>query len=276
METHKTLIYANFRTRICANRLAKIGALFFLCLHISVNSHLQAKPANWNRRKSQHFIVYYQEVPYGYIDKVISKAERYYSSILEGLGFRRLEFWTWDKRARIYIYPEEKAYQSQTNRPGWSGAVVQVRSRTIKTYINERDFFKRILPHELAHIIFREYVGYKAKLPLWLDEGVACSQEKLQLDQRLSLARASVNDKMFMSVGELSQIDNYTLLSPRLFYAESASLVTFLLRRYGRERFLSFCRRIRDTGSWQNALKRTYGFSDINDFNAAWLRYLKE
>ncbi|MCM8789526.1 MAG: hypothetical protein NC916_00685 [Candidatus Omnitrophica bacterium] len=71
-----------------------------LCL---INAEIDAQ--FWRSKKSRHFIVYHQEIPYGYVDKFISKAENYYTCILDNLDFRGVDFWNWDNRAkkwRIY------------------------------------------------------------------------------------------------------------------------------------------------------------------------------
>jgi hypothetical protein len=54
----------------------------------------------WKTEKSQHYIIYYQEAPFGYVERLINEAEKYYNSILEDLGYRRLE----SLLAKIKIY----------------------------------------------------------------------------------------------------------------------------------------------------------------------------
>ncbi|MFH0762324.1 MAG: hypothetical protein V1925_00335, partial [Candidatus Omnitrophota bacterium] len=60
----------------------------------------------WLTNKSQHFIIYYQEAPHGYIDELSNSAERYYNGIVDELGYRRFNFWSWDNRAKIYMYKD--------------------------------------------------------------------------------------------------------------------------------------------------------------------------
>jgi len=134
-----------------------------------------------------------------------------------------------------------------------------------------------ILPHEMAHIIFREFIGLNVKLPLWFDEGVACSQEKVNLSERLQFAKHLVKSKMYIPVKRLSEISDYNLVVPKVFYSEAASLVVFLLEEYGGEKFLDFSRRLRDDNEgWRETLSRVYRFTDIEDFQAQWQAYLKK
>ena len=55
-----------------------------------------------------------------------------------------------------------------------------------------------LLPHELGHIIFREFIGLESNCPSWLDEGVAMYQEKLKRkDIKLKLRQALEEKGLF-------------------------------------------------------------------------------
>jgi hypothetical protein len=232
----------------------------------------------WQVKKSDHFIVYFKETPPDYLDKLIRQAEIYYNSITEELGFTRFEgFWTWDKRCKIYLYPSAKEYQRATGRPAWSGASVNILERTINTYVFEKDFMEVVLPHEMGHLIFREFVGYRRGLPLWLDEGVACLQEKLRKEERLQTAKGLVMSGIYLRIQKLTEITDDNLVMPNLFYSEAASVVNFLLKRYGRDKFVDFCRKLSDAKThWYTALKDVYGFKNLSEMNDEWVRFISD
>jgi hypothetical protein len=250
--------------------------LVFLC----VSSYGQITTTLWQTKKSDHFIIYYQEAPADYIDEVISKAENYYRQITEELGFTRYEgFWTWDKRAKIYLYKDKEEYQLATRQPRWSGGKVQVIARQIDTYVNREYFLDNTLPHELGHIIFREFVGYGRKLPLWLDEGVVSFLEKRYKEERLLLARAVVDKALFMNLVTLGKVNRANMTMPELFYAEAASIIEFLFKAYGKEKFLEFCRalqELRDDQNWETALFNIYRFSALAELDERWQAWLRE
>ena len=227
----------------------------------------------WQTQKSQHFIVYYQEAPNGYINDLINKAEEYYNSIVDDLGYRRFDFWSWDNRAKIYMYKDDASYHSDSERAAWSGATVNVRKRTIKTFVGQPGFFDSVLPHEMTHIIFREFIGEKVNLPLWMDEGVACSQEKSTLNERLKVARNLISQSIYIDLNKLTEIKGTTLVVPQVFYAEAASSAVFLLDKYGKDKFLEFSRALRDGVNWREALNNTYGFRDLHDMEAKWKEF---
>jgi len=254
--------------------------LFFLLLtvvSIKTFAFAEVRTSLWQDKKSQHFIIYYQTATLDYVDNLINNAEKYYNDIVEELGFSRFDFWTWDNRAKIYLYGSSEEYLNDTGRMAWSGAMVNIKKRTIKTFINQENFMQSILPHEMAHIIFREFIGLSIKLPLWLDEGVACSQEKVYLSERLLFAKHLVKSNMHIPIKRLSEISDYSLVVPKVFYSEAASLIVFLLEGFGKEQFLDFSRRLRDDNKgWRETLLDTYRFSDIEDFEAQWHAYIKK
>jgi len=251
--------------------------LFILLVSLFVPALAGVNATLWQDKKSQHFIIYYQDAPLDYIDNLINNAERYYSEIVDGLGFSRFDFWTWDNRAKIYLYSSSEEYLNDTGRMAWSGAMVNIKKRTIKTFINQENFIQSILPHEMAHIIFREFIGLDVRLPLWLDEGVACSQEKVNLSERLQFAKHLVKSNMHIPIKRLSEISDYNLVVPKVFYAEAASLIVFLLEGYGKEKFLDFSRRLRDDNKgWLETLLDNYSFSDIEDLETQWHEYIKK
>ncbi|MFH1678737.1 MAG: peptidase MA family metallohydrolase [Candidatus Omnitrophota bacterium] len=228
----------------------------------------------WQTEKSQHFIIYYQDDGAGFVKELINQAENYYNSIVDELGFRRFDFWSWDRRAKIYLYKSSSEYHRDTRRMGWSGAMVSVKQRTIKTYIGQGNFFDSMLPHEMTHIIFREFVGDRNHLPLWLDEGIASSQEKANLANRMGIAKDIINQDAYLKFDDLSEIRDSSLIVPHTFYAESASIIVFLMEEYGSGKFLDFCRKLRDAEPWKQALLRAYHFSNFEEMERAWKSYI--
>ncbi len=228
----------------------------------------------WQTKKSPHFIIYYQESADDFVNELAASAENYYNSIVDELGFRRMDFWSWDDRAKVYLFNNSADYLNETGGAAWSGAQVSVKRRMIKTFIGQKAFFDSILPHELTHIIFREFVGTKTDLPLWLDEGIACSQEKSSLISRMESARTLVKQEAYLKFDKLFEIYDSTLIVPYVFYSESASIIVFLLKKYDQELFLDFSRKLRDGIQWKNALLSAYHFSNFEEMESAWKDFM--
>jgi len=229
----------------------------------------------WDSKQSTHFTVYYKSTESNdYVNEVLRYAEKYYDNITEELGFRRFDFWTWEKACKIYLYATAKEYYDSTGQPEWSGATAYLKERTIRTFIRREMFLDTILPHEMAHLIFREFVGYKVPLPLWLDEGVSSLMENNKRKEYLFLAKSLAKSQIFIPLPKLTRIVREGLVMPGVFYAESASVIEFLLQKYGREKFVDYCRRLRDNKNWELSLKEAYKFKDLSEMNDKWLEFL--
>ncbi|MFH1413608.1 MAG: hypothetical protein ABIG56_02030 [Candidatus Omnitrophota bacterium] len=258
--------------------IKKVIFFFFLSsASLSFSSvHAQVEATFWQTTKSQHFVIYSQEVPRDYLQRLISRAESYYNRILDSLGFRRFDFWTWDNRAKIYLFKNSSSYQNETERDGWSGGMVHVGSRTIKTFVGQAGFFDSMLPHEMAHIVFREFIGEDKRLPLWIDEGVACSQEESMLDNRIEMAKLMIENNTYIDFNTFSEVADSLSVDPQEFYAQAASMLVFLLERNGKDRFFDFSRRIRDGEDWLIALIKAYRFKDLGEAEEKWKQFMSQ
>ncbi len=93
--------------------------LIFLCFFF-YSAALVFSAQGWKEHRSRHFLVYYKNAPEDFIKTVEDSAEDYYDTILKDLGFSRDRAWTWDKRAQIYIYDNEKDYVDTAKQASWS------------------------------------------------------------------------------------------------------------------------------------------------------------
>ncbi len=232
----------------------------------------------WQIKKSTHFIVYYREAPGDYINEVIDRAEGYYNTITTKLGFTRYEeFWTWYKRAKIYLFKDKEEYLRITSQPEWSGALSRTVAHEIYTYVRQDGFFDTVLPHELGHIIFREFIGYDKRLPLWIDEGVATFCEKKDTLEGTKMTRIISRTVFFMDINEMGEINRANLMMPEIFYAEAESVTEFLINEYGNDKFAEFClalKNLKKEETWEDAIRSVYKFNSVQEMNDAWLNHL--
>ncbi len=257
--------------------LCLIVVLFFIQVPIiSGNGNRQD---SWKEYKSRHFEIYYKKAPDDFIRTVAESAEQYYQDITRNLGFFRTESWAWDRRAKIYIYDDRDQYVEKARQAHWSHGAAQAIDKVIRTFPTDHGFFDSTLPHELGHIIFREFVGYRSNIPLWMDEGVAMFQEKAKRWGANSFVREALKDGSFIPIPELTQIRRIDNSTPRekinLFYAEAASIVYFLVTDQGRYRFVNFCKQLKKGMRFDYALHEAYRrFENLDDLNEAWVNFL--
>ncbi len=216
--------------------------------------------------KGDHFIVYHH-VQESYALEVLREAEAYYHSIAGRLGYDRFDkFWTWDNRVKIYLFASRGDFLSGTQAPGWSGGFANYRLKILAGYPEAENFLARVLPHEITHLMFRDFVGTQGKIPLWLDEGVALSQESGRREEFDGIVRRALRQKAWIPLDRLARVRSGASLGPEtaaVFYAEAALAVDFLLSGYGRDKFTEFCRYLRDGKDVNEALRKAYGRDGI-------------
>jgi hypothetical protein len=232
----------------------------------------------WQQLKSDHFIIFYKSTPEDFAKKVADAAESYYNKIAEDLGFSRFNFWLWDNRAKIYIHDSAEDFRRSTGQPGWSGGYAVPAKKLIHTFPGAKDFFETVLAHEMGHIIFREFVGFNnPSVPTWLEEGVASFQEREKSEFSVEVVRQALAQGSFKNLGTLNGLRPLAMNNEKeinLFYAESISVVEYLINYFGREKFVYFCQNLRDKNNLQAAMSSAYPFENLDELSAAWQKSL--
>ncbi len=258
---------------------------------------------DWQEQKDEHFIVYFVQDK-TFASQVLHKAERDYNRIASDLGYARYSnFWTWANRVKIYIYPDHAAFLEASGQPEWSKGMADYKNKEILGYAGSQEFLTSILPHEIAHLIFRDFVGFKGEVPLWLDEGVAQWEESIDRRRIKRIASEYLKKGTLLSIKDIMDLDvrlikdtdkihlratsvdgqpGFIIIDGKnlvnLYYLQSASLVGFLIERYGTDNFTEFCRQLRDGKKLGEALGYVYPtyFNGIAQFEKEWIKYLKE
>ena len=114
----------------------------------------------------------------------------------------------------------------------------------------------------------------EARLPLWFDEGVACSNEKNSLPRYLLPAKDLVEKNGYIALRDLSEVEGKNINDARMFYSLSASLVIFLLEEYGKTRFMNLCKELRDAREFWDAIARIYNFETPEEMDIKFIEYM--
>ncbi len=232
--------------------------------------------------RSEHFVIYYDEgVSQDYARKIRDICEKFYWRITKEFNLVRNKLWTWSNRAEVYIAKDQDGYMDSFECPPWSAACTDYHGKIIYTYLNQARM-KATIAHELAHIIFREYVGY-GNLPLWLDEGMASYIENLiagsELNIYLSVLKQKIHNNDYILFKDISEIDYYSLSQKSaqevsLFYLESFSIVKFLVKRYGRSDFGTFLFYLKRGDNLNSAVSKAFtSASSFDDLEKPWKKY---
>lgn len=225
-------------------------------LAFSVSLSPAANTSSWQKVSSTHFIVLHLD------DEVLAKtvserAESYYSTIAADLGYTRYQnFWLWDNRVKILIYPSATAFSEACDAPSWAAGRASPQRHEIASYRQSGEgFLSNLLPHELAHLILSDFIG-ESRVPLWLTEGFSeWEQSGRPPPTAGGLMSRRFPLKTLFSMDIRRDTDRERV---SLFYAQSASVVGFLIKTYGGDSFGSFCRALRDGKDLAAALAAAY------------------
>lgn len=229
---------------------------------------------------SDHFIIVSDKaISTQDIDRVKDMAEYFYKTLTQEFKFVRDEPWLWKNRAKIFIAKDKAEYNNRYHCPQWSNACVDYQGKTIFTYPQQKDF-SMILSHELTHIIFREYLR-KEQLPLWLDEGVSVYMESKyskKSEDKIFFIKQIINKGKYIKLEELTALDYLSLKTKSktyvdIFYAESFSIVNFLVKKWSRYKLDNFFRFLKDGYSTQEALCKAYNVRTTKEMEKQWIKF---
>jgi Peptidase MA superfamily len=241
----------------------------------------------WFEDKSYHFIIQYSvKEDAAWAADVLRKAESYYDSIADAIGYpRHDQFWTWEQRVKIRVFSDQAMFVKFTGLPSWSrGAAVNHQSflpkREIVTYQQDSGFLDRILPHEISHLIIRDFIGANKILPLWFDEGLAQLMEQGKEDIARRGMKQIVRQNNQIPFDIIAHYDTRAETDSRkvaIFYLQSVTMVDFLIKNFGSAKFAQFCRMLRDGANFDEAFERAYFqlLDSFKDYEDKWIKYLK-
>ncbi|MGE5280206.1 MAG: hypothetical protein ACM3L6_05650 [Deltaproteobacteria bacterium] len=284
-----------------------LAALFLLCVAAAPRTAQPQETDAWTQEKGEHFIVQTRQ-PCDLARTVMREAEKYYTGIAERLNFpRRSDFWLWNDRVTIRLYDDKDGYLAATGEPEWSPGMADYAQRSIISYLDSPRFLNSVLPHEIAHLIFRDFYQTEDKTaepPAWVDEGVAqWAEDKETRDELKTLAAdifrgnglltvsdilllnleyvKTANDRLFFRMARnMKDRYNVVILSSDVllnnFYVESGSLIGYLIETFGVNRFADFCRQLSRGKAVSEAMHTAYPkqFRSFEDLENGWRAYL--
>ena len=128
--------------------------------------------------------------------------------------------------------------------------------------------------HEIFHLLLAEWVGQG--IPRWVDEGLASHVEEQdvlwnkKLYEYLQTGRGIPLNHMF-SVASSQPYPRDTLP----FYAQSESVVRFLVKQKSKRNFIDFANDVAHFGI-EKALQSHYFYRDTNELSEKWLSWVRD
>ncbi len=225
----------------------------------------------WRNMAGSNMTIYWYEGNDAFANELMAAAKDALARLARDTGA------TLEKPVRLYIYSGPQDLRgSMINPQEWTGGVAFTRYSIIAIGIstNNLDWGKGAMAHELTHLVIAQVTANPyAGLPTWLDEGLAMYTEgPLGSDYQSILDQATRNSAL-ISVRSLASPFSAYGDQAYLSYAESYSIVKYLIDKYGQSKMLELLRTFREGATYDDALKKTYGF-DMDGLNAQWQQSL--
>jgi len=178
----------------------------------------------------------------------------------------------------IYIYASSQDLRSAMIFPReWTGGVAftQFNIIAIGVSTDQLDWGKRALAHELGHTVTHQitFSPYGAMLPTWLDEGLAMHAEGETDPYLKSMLKKAITQQKLISVRSLSSPFSAKPEQAYISYAQSQSLVEFLIQSYGKDKMLQLLNLLKEGNTCDEALTEVYGF-DQDGLDKLWREYI--
>lgn len=185
----------------------------------------------------------------------------------------------WAPRCDVYLHPTSGDYAKATGKPAGPGhATIKLRSgqavsRRIDLSADEPTLLDGPLPHEITHVVIADLFPDEP-LPRWAAIGMAgLSEAPRELARyRQAIAPLYKSRKLFALGPFLESADFPDAEAITAFYAESVSLVAYMVELKGAKAFSTFLREAPRRGL-SKALATHYGIKDAADLQERWLRH---
>jgi hypothetical protein len=182
-----------------------------------------------------------------------------------------------EKPVKMYIYTGPSDLQGAMIFPQeWTGGVAFTRFGSIAIGISpdNLDWGKRAIAHELTHLVIHQMtLNPYGDVPAWLDEGLAMYTEGPLLPGYVTYLDRAIVENSLISVRSLSSPFSAYADEAALSYAQSYSLVGFLISSYGQGKMLELLKTFKQGSTYDGALEQVYG-SNMDGLDALWREHI--
>ena len=185
-----------------------------------------------------------------------------------------------NKTVNISVYTSGQDYQSSVlGAPEWSGGEEVSQYNTIYVIIEPSQLSAELpaVDHELTHVVVNQiiYNPYNS-IPFWLNEGLAVHIQFFGVglpSQFTTPLAAAVTGNTLITVRSLSDPFSAYPDKANLSYAESVSIVAYLINQYGSTKMNELLDTFQQGSSYDGALQTIYGF-DMDGLFTQWKAWL--
>ena len=221
----------------------------------------------WRSLASDQVSIFWYEGDLSFVQELVDAADEALERLAVEIGV------VLEQPVKIYIYASSGDLRDALVYPQeWTGGIAFPGYGIVIIGISPDNLAwgNRAIAHEMGHLVVHQALsGFYGQLPVWLDEGLAMDAEgELRSDLQTLLNEAIAHDTLF-SVRSISSSFPTDPDEARLCYAESYSLVQFLIDTYGSGKMLNLLAVFNEGNTYDDAMLEVYGFN-VDGLNAAW------
>jgi hypothetical protein len=225
---------------------------------------------DWEKIQSGNLSLYWYSGDSSLAQTLLNTAQQGLDDLEDSTGARL------SRPVSIYIYANSSDMKGgMLFAQDWTGGAAYTSYSTIVIGINASnlEWGKRAMVHELAHMVNYQMTSNPySDIPVWLDEGLAMYAEgPLEDIFEITLIAALAQNTQF-TVRSISSPFSTEAALTYLEYAQSYSVVDFLISEYGRDRMTELLKNYRSGNTYDGALMQVYGF-DMDELYELWLEF---
>ncbi len=248
----------------------------FILILLHLSTPLACFASDYMTVNTAHFSFYFQARDKRLMRSLIDQAEGLRRRVMEDLGT------DFGESTRVYLAPSSRKFQEIQPRgeiPSWSVAVaypslnlIIIQSPRVAPRGNVN--LKEVFMHEFTHIAVGRAFKGREEVPRWLDEGLAMYVSRQWDFSRVSTMTRAVLTNSLIPLSEISQGFPQEAERAELAYSESFYLISFLISKYGKERFHRFIASYGGGKGLRGALMDIYGMR-LEELEEEWRNYLR-
>jgi hypothetical protein len=225
----------------------------------------------WRSSTEGKITIYWYEGDESFAQELMVAAQQALGRLAEDTGAHP------EKTVKLYIYANAQDLRGSMIFPQeWTGGVAFTRFGIISIGIapDSLNWGKRAIAHELTHLVIHQVtLNPYSELPNWLNEGLAMYTEGLLGPEFTSVLNRAIAEDSLISVRSLSSPFSALAEQSILSYAQSYSLVEFLISNYGQGKMFELLNTFRQGTTYDGALEKVYEF-DMDGLYTLWQDYV--
>lgn len=233
-----------------------------------------SKSGKWNVAETESFRIFHNDT-----EQAAEKVAQIVESTRVGMTRRWFneEAVTWNPRCDVFLHATGEDYAKATGAPATapghstidlaSGRVVR---RRVDIRLDDANALVGVLPHETTHVVLAGRFDAH-HVPRWADEGMAVlSEPRERVDLHIKNLPTHRREETLFGIGDLMKQNEYPEgRRVGAFYAQSVSVVDFLVKKKDAVTFTRFVRKGLATG-YESALEQYYGYRSFAEMEKEW------